>query len=705
MRGKGSWIDLERARESRWLARESVLTRAGILVTVGASVLLGRDLAGILLERLGSRSAAAALEQMAFIAIAASLLWGNLVYQVARLGYLRRRARLQPVPEVELEAVYDQTPAPPVVLLVPSYREDPRLVRQTLLAAALQDYPRRRVVLLIDDPPEPADAEAAALLRAARRLPGEIQALLEKPARRFALELAEFSRRADTGDLDLRDETLRLASLHAEAAAWFETQAANEISSDHTDRLFVDLVFRAPALGHLERTLAFETAAREGDLMDRARLAREYRRLAALFRTGITSFERKRYVNLSHEPNKAMNLNAYLGLLGGRFREALRADGRHLVPVPRRRATLHVPDTEYLVTLDADSLLASDYVLRLVHELRRPGRERVAVAQTPYTAVPGAPGPLERVAGGTTDVQYVIHQGFTRHGATFWVGANAVLRRAALADLRSTRRERGFEVPCFIQDRTPIEDTESSIDLVARGWTLHNYPERLAYSATPPDFGALLVQRRRWAHGGLIILPKLLRTLFRRPWRLATLAEGWMRCHYLVSIACVNVSLLVLLLHPFEQAMRWWWLVVASVPYFALYGRDLVRRGHRPLDLVRVYALNLLLLPVNLAGVLKSLQQAVTGRRSPFGRTPKVRSRTAVAPVYILAEGALLGLFAWTLGADLAHGRWLHALFVLTNGVLLAYAFVRFIGIRESAEDLRVQLPGLPRRGGRARSA
>jgi hypothetical protein len=167
-----------------------------------------------------------------------------------------------------------------------------------------------------------------------------------------------------------------------------------------------------------------------------------------------------------------------------------------------------------------------------------------------------------------------------------------------------------------------------------------------------------------------------------------------MRCHYLVSIACVNVSLLALLLHPFEHSMRQWWLPVASFSYFALYGRDLVRGGYRPLDLVRIYALNLLLLPVNLAGVLKSLKQAATGRKSPFGRTPKVGSRTAVAPAYLLAEGALLVLLAWAFGADVARGRWLHALFVLVNGGLLGYAFARFIGVRESAEDLRMQILG-----------
>ena len=123
---------------------------------------------------------------------------------------------------------------------------------------------------------------------------------------------------------------------------------------------------------------------------------------------------------------------------------------------------------------------------------------------------------LERVAGATTDIQYIIHQGFTRYDATYWVGANALLRKTALEDIVTVGEERGFEVRRYIQDRTVIEDTESSIDLVDRDWTLFNYPERLAYSATPPDFGALLIQRRRWANGGLIILPKLLRYLFRR---------------------------------------------------------------------------------------------------------------------------------------------------------------------------------------------
>jgi hypothetical protein len=41
---------------------------------------------------------------------------------------------------------------------------------------------------------------------------------------------------------------------------------------------------------------------------------------------------------------------------------------------------------------------------------------------------------------------------------------------------------------------------------------------------------------------------------------------------------------------------------------------------------------------------------------------------------------------------DVVLARWLHASFILLNGTLLLYAVARFVGFRESLEDLRVQL-------------
>jgi len=199
-----------------------------------------------------------------------------------------------------------------------------------------------------------------------------------------------------------------------------------------------------------------------------------------------------------------------------------------------------------------------------------------------------------------------------------------------------------------------------------------------------------LIQRRRWANGGLLILPKLLSYLRYRPWRLGKLAEAIMRVHYLTSIAGVNLGLLMLLMYPFEYPMQQLWLPLAALPYFVLYGWDLIKLGYRKADVVRAYALNLLLLPVNLAGVCKSLHQAVTGVKAPFGRTPKVRGRTAVPAAYLLAEFGLMIFATAMVLIDLGSARWFHAVFGTVNLTLLAYAMIRFIGVTAVLEDLRV---------------
>jgi cellulose synthase/poly-beta-1,6-N-acetylglucosamine synthase-like glycosyltransferase len=156
-----------------------------------------------------------------------------------------------------------------------------------------------------------------------------------------------------------------------------------------------------------------------------------------------------------------------------------------------------IPDSEFVLTLDADSILLREYCLRLVYFLEQEDNADVAVAQTPYSSFRGAPTRLERLSGATTDIQHIIHQGMSHYGATFWVGANAVIRKRALEDIVEKEWVGGFEVKRYVQDRTVIEDTESSIDLALHGWRLVNYPERLSYSATPPDFGSLVIQRRR----------------------------------------------------------------------------------------------------------------------------------------------------------------------------------------------------------------
>ncbi|HET9489380.1 MAG TPA: glycosyltransferase, partial [Methylomirabilota bacterium] len=241
-------------------------------------------------------------------------------------------------------------------------------------------------------------------------------------------------------------------------------------------------------------------------------------------------------------------------------------------------------------------------------------------------------------------------------------------------------RERGFPVTRYIQDRTVIEDTESTVDLVARGWRLHNHPERLAYSATPPDFGSLLIQRRRWANGGLIIFPKLVGHFVREGAGGGRLLQLLMMAHYLVSLSAVNVGLLVILAFSFEDGVRTIWLPFTALPYYALYARDLWRIGYRAIDILRVYALNLVLIPVNLVGVLSSVQQLVTGKKAAFGRTPKVQGRTAVPGIYLLTQYGILAQWGVGLLRDFVEGRPVHALLTMTNIAFLLYGILAFVG-------------------------
>lgn len=73
---------------------------------------------------------------------------------------------------------------------------------------------------------------------------------------------------------------------------------------------------------------------------------------------------------------------------------------------------------------------------------------------------------------------------------------------------------------------------------------------------------------------------------------------------------------------------------MAALPYSTAQANDLKHAGYRSGDVARVYGLNLVLVPVNAAEVLKYIEQALRRRKIPFARTQGVsalRSTTVVA--------------------------------------------------------------------------
>lgn len=608
------------------------------------------------------------------------------IYLLTRQGALQRFKKHVRTPQRVLDEHFSRHTSS-ITVLVPSYSEEISVVRKTLLSAALQEFSDLRIVLLLDDNPFTTNAADRERLEKTRALGKEIEVLLAEP---YAHALSLYSSLA-TSTSHSRALVARIADAYEWSAAWLEKTAENEIIEDHVDVFFADHVLRALA-SDLRRaahdiTVTYE---RHGEL-SHDRLTQLCNRLVWIFGARVGCFERKRYISLSREPNKAMNLNAYIGLMGGSYRAMETAEGVVLVrTADSDSADIVVPESDFLLTLDADSILLREYCSRLVYFLQQPDNADVAVVQTPYSSFRGASTRLERLAGATTDIQHIIHQGMTHFGATFWVGANAVIRKTALNDIVESEFVGGFEVKRYVQDHTVIEDTESSIDLALKNWRLVNYPERLSFSATPPDFGSLAVQRQRWANGGLLIFPKLWRLYRERKHAGKPLSklEFLVRTNYMLSIAWSSIGLVFLLAYPYDGRLLSPLVLLAASPYFIAMAMDLRYARYKYSDIFLIYGFNLILLPVNLMGTFKSLQQAVTTKKIPFARTPKVKNRTATAWPYLVAPLFIVAFSLFTLWRNVEGENWGNAAFAGVNAAAALWAIAAYIGFKNMAVDL-----------------
>jgi hypothetical protein len=132
-------------------------------------------------------------------------------------------------------------------------------------------------------------------------------------------------------------------------------------------------------------------------------------------------------------------------MMGKSFRVVERPGVRRLERCDAATADLVVPDADYLLTLDADSLVLRTYMLKLVTLMEHD--RQVAVAQTPYSAVPGSRNRLERAAGAQTDV----HTSFTRaspHSTQrFGLGQTRFFGSRRCGTSKPRRRKKGKSYP------------------------------------------------------------------------------------------------------------------------------------------------------------------------------------------------------------------------------------------------------------------
>jgi cellulose synthase (UDP-forming) len=152
---------------------------------------------------------------------------------------------------------------------------------------------------------------------------------------------------------------------------------------------------------------------------------------------------------------------------------------------------LPTTDGELAFILDADHVPLPEALDALVGYF---DDERIALVQTPHDFYNHDSIQHYEVGRHEQSVFYsVICPGKDRHGAAFWCGSGAVIRRRALLAVGG------------VAVQTIAEDFHTTIKLHRAGWRSRYHDEVLIQGLAPHDLAAYLLQRDRWARGNLAV--------------------------------------------------------------------------------------------------------------------------------------------------------------------------------------------------------
>jgi cellulose synthase/poly-beta-1,6-N-acetylglucosamine synthase-like glycosyltransferase len=322
---------------------------------------------------------------------------------------------------------------------------------------------------------------------------------------------------------------------------------------------------------------------------------------------------------------------------------------------------------DFLLVLDADFVPGPDLVRALLPPMRDPD---VGMVQAAW-------GHLNRDASWLTEAQsylldghFLFEQGGRYRGRRFFNfnGTAGLWRRRCIDGAGGWRFD------------TLTEDLDLSYRAQMAGWRFAYLDDVVVPAEIPETVGALEVQQRRWAQGGVQTGRKILPRLLRGPYPLRVKLEAVI--HLMGHLAHPLTWILALLLFPSAVARRALGLEhllgldvllfgAATIPFLVFYWTAGERRGRprrgRLRAVIRTLSLGIgLSIPVSRA-VLRGLRPS----GDPFERTPK-RGRASVAAYRAptvtadtVLKVAMAALMSTYLLAAVAGGYWGQIPFIL----------------------------------------
>jgi cellulose synthase (UDP-forming) len=154
-------------------------------------------------------------------------------------------------------------------------------------------------------------------------------------------------------------------------------------------------------------------------------------------------------------------------------------------------AALPRTDGELVLMLDADHVPMPDALEAMVGYF---DDERMGLVQSPHDFFNHDSVQHYVVGRHEQSLFYrVVCPGKDRHGAAYWCGSSALIRRDALLEIGGVATE------------TIAEDFHTTIRLLRHGWKSRYHDEVLVQGLAPHDLDGYLLQRDRWARGNLAV--------------------------------------------------------------------------------------------------------------------------------------------------------------------------------------------------------
>jgi cellulose synthase/poly-beta-1,6-N-acetylglucosamine synthase-like glycosyltransferase len=277
---------------------------------------------------------------------------------------------------------------------------------------------------------------------------------------------------------------------------------------------------------------------------------------------------------------------------------------------------------DLIAIFDADFVPPPDFLRRLVGEFDDP---EVGMVQAKWGHLNRDSSLLTRVQALQLDAHFTIEHGvrFARRCFFNFNGTAGVWRRAAIETAGGWRAD------------TLTEDLDLSYRAQLNGWRFVYRDDVVAPAELPVEVAAYRQQQQRWAQGGvqtaIAILPRLLRT--RLPGGVKREAFWHLAGHFaypaLVTMALAGVSagwLAGAQYRPWFYGIDGLLLSFATLSLAFYYGTAVrATAGSGWLRRVALVPLVMILGAGISLGQSLAVARAVTGRRTPFLRTPKYR--------------------------------------------------------------------------------